>query len=107
MRLNGEEVAPPALQFRAPVQAMSVSAVNIADHEKRIDLKAAADRSSHASAGLSPIPAVPDSYMTGWFRLASPPAVFGDNQLEVKLATSDPSASDDIVIEEVEVYVFP
>ena len=107
VRVNGEPLAPSALKFRGPVQPMSVTAVNIADHEKRIDMKAAADRSSHATAGLSPIPAVPESYMTGRFRLSAPLGVFGDNCLEVTLVTSDPAASDDIVLDEVEVYVFP
>ena len=80
---------------------------DLADYEKRIDQKAGADKSSHKTAGLSPVPAVPDSFMTGWFRLTSPPAVFGDNRLGVTLTSGDPEASDDIVIKEIEVHVAP
>ena len=39
------------------------------------------------------------------FALGAPPAVYGDNWLEATLAASDPQASDDIVIEELEVFV--
>ena len=80
---------------------------DLADYEKRIDEKAGADKSSHKTAGLSPVPAVPDSFMTGWFRPTSPPGVFGDNKLGVTLTSGDPEASDDIVIEEIEVHVAP
>ena len=93
VRLNGAEVTAPALRFR--------------DNEKRIDQRAGVDKSTHKTAGLSPIPAIPDSFVTGWFQLTSPPAVFGDNHLEVTLKSSDPAASEDIVIEEVEVHVAP
>ena len=80
---------------------------DLADYEKWLDQKAGADKSSHKTAGLSPVPAVPDSFMTGWFRLTSPPAVFGDNRLGVTLTSGDPEASDDIVIKEIEVHVAP
>ena len=80
---------------------------DLADYEKRLDQKAGADKSSHKTAGLSSVPAVPDSFMTGWFRLTSPPAVFGDNRLGVTLTSGDPEASDDIVIKEIEVHVAP
>jgi len=107
VRLNGHEVLPPALRFREAVRPTSASAVNIVDHEKRIDMKGAADRSSHHTMGLSPIPSVPGPFMTGWFQLTSPSAVFGDNYLEVTLTSSDPAASDDILLEEIEVHVAP
>ena len=80
---------------------------DLADYEKRIDQKAGADKSSHKTAGLSPVPAVPNSFMTGWFRPTSPPGVSGDNKLGVTLTSGDPEASDDIVIEEIEVHVAP
>ena len=50
-------------------------------------------------------PALERPNMTYWFNLSSPPAVYGDNWLEATLAASDPQASDDIVIEELEVFV--
>ena len=93
VRLNGVEITAPALRFR--------------DDEKRIDQKAGVDKSTHKTAGLSPLPAIPDSFVTGWFRLMSPPMVFGDNHLEVALKSGDPVESEDIVIEEIEVHVAP
>lgn len=107
VHLNGQEITPPTLKFRDAPKPMTASAVNIADHENRIDMKGGADFSSHNTMGLSPVPAIPDSFMTGYFRLTSPPTTFGDNFLEVTLTSSDQSASDDIVIEEVEVHVMP
>ena len=107
VRLNGEVIAPPALRFRTAVQPVSVSAVNIVDHEKRIDARAGVDKSTHKTASLSPLPVVPESYITGWFQLTVPPVTFGDNYLEVTLVLGDPSRTDDIVIEEIEVHVAP
>lgn len=107
VRLNGEVIAPPALRFRTAVQPVSVSAVNIVDHEKRIDARAGVDKSTHKTASLSPLPVVPESYITGWFQLTVPPVTFGDNCLEVTLVVGDPSRTDDIVIEEIEVHVAP
>ena len=107
VRLNGEVIAPPALRFRRAVQPVSVSAVNIVDHEKRIDARAGVDKSTHKTASLSPLPDVPESYITGWFQLTVPPVTFGDNCLEVTLVLGDPSRTDDIVIEEIEVHVAP
>ena len=107
VRLNGQIIEPRHLRFLVPENLSSGPVTNIADYEKRIDQKAGADKSSHKTAGLSPVPNVPDSFMTGWFRLTSPPAVFGDNLLEVSLLAGDPEATDDIVIEEIEAHVAP
>lgn len=107
VRLNGREISPPALQLRGVEDTASSYVTNIRYGEKRIDLQTGVDRSSHRTAGLSPVPAIPDSFVTGWFRLTPPPAVFGDNYLEVALKASAPSASEDILIEEVEVHVAP
>ena len=105
--LNGQVIAPRQLRFHVPEHFSSGPVTNIADYEKRIDEKAGADKSSHRTAGLSPVPMVPESFMTGWFRLTSPPGMFGDNTLGVTLTSGDPEASDDIVIEEIEVHVAP
>ena len=105
--LNGQVIAPRQLRFHVPENFSSGPVTNIADYEKRIDEKAGADKSSHRTAGLSPVPMVPESFMTGWFRLTSPPGMFGDNTLGVTLTSGDPEASDDIVIEEIEVHVAP
>lgn len=43
--------------------------------------------------------------VTCWFQVTRPPAAFGDNWLEVALTKSDPEATKDIVIDEVEVFV--
>ena len=114
--LNGQVIEYPNLKFRSAtvpthlpatsVKASSQSS-NLVDHEKRIDQKAGADKSSHSSAGLSPVPTVPDSFTTGWFHLTKPPTNFGDNYLEVSLVSTDPNAKEDIVIEEIEVDVIP
>ena len=50
-------------------------------------------------------PDIERANMTYWFGLHSPPAVYGDNWLEVTLDASDPQASGDIVIDEIEVFV--
>ena len=46
-------------------------------------------------------------FCTHWFTLTAPPAVFGENRLTVQLLNSDPAAQEDIVIDEVEVFVIP
>jgi hypothetical protein len=85
VHVNGTAIEPPLLRFRAD--------------EDRIDVKGKVDISSSKTAGVSPVPAIPDSFMTGWFQLTSPPAVFGDNYLEVTLKSCAPPASEDIVID--------
>jgi hypothetical protein len=44
--------------------------------------------------------------MTCWFELNSPPAIYGDNWLQVNLTSGDPQAEEDIIIDEIEVWVF-
>ncbi len=43
---------------------------------------------------------------TCWFELNSPPAIYGDNWLQVTLTAGDPRAEEDIIIDEIEVWVF-
>lgn len=43
---------------------------------------------------------------TCWFELNSPPAIYGDNWLQVTLTAGDPQAEEDIIIDEIEVLVF-
>ena len=43
--------------------------------------------------------------MTCWFELNSPPAIYGDNWLQITLTSSDPKAEEDIIIDEIEVWV--
>jgi len=43
---------------------------------------------------------------TCWFELNSPPAIYGDNWLQVTLTGGDPQAEEDIIIDEIEVLVF-
>ncbi|MBI3942965.1 MAG: family 10 glycosylhydrolase [Chloroflexi bacterium] len=54
---------------------------------------------------LQPTPEPP--FVTCWFALTMPPAVFGENRLNVRLLTGDPQAQADIVIDEIEVFVIP
>jgi hypothetical protein len=73
--------------------------------ERRVDMAAPVDPASRASARLPPVPSLPQEVSTFWFTLASPPAVYGDNWLEITLAESDPAATRPLVIDEVEVFV--
>ena len=43
---------------------------------------------------------------TCWFELKSPPEIYGDNWLEVILTTGNPQSSEDIIIDEIEVWVY-
>ncbi len=36
--------------------------------EQRTDQQAGVDKSTHATLGMSPVPHVPESFMTGWFQ---------------------------------------
>ena len=91
VKINGESISDQILRIRTD--------------EERMDLKASVDPDSSATSGLPPVPAIPDSFLTHWMDLTEPPAVFGDNQLEVTLVASAPGASGDIVIDELEVFV--
>ena len=91
VRLNGMVVPQRALRVRAD--------------EPRVDMKASVDPNSTASAGLPPVPELPGSWITYWFDLSEPPAKFGDNWLEVKLLEPAPGSKQDVVIDEVEVFV--
>ena len=46
-------------------------------------------------------------FVTFWFTLAEPPAVYSWNELEVGLVSTDPDTYRKIVIEEVDVFVIP
>ena len=93
VRINGTEIPGSSIRSHG--------------NEKRIDMAAAVDRSSNGTLGVSPVPEIPGPWMTYWFRLTSPPAVYGDNEIEVKLTSGDPDASEDILIDEIEVLVAP
>ena len=77
------------------------------DYEKRIDLKAGVDKSSHSTLGLSPIPYTPETFVTFWFELTANFANFGDNLLEILLLSGDNLRKDDIIIDEIEIKVIP
>jgi hypothetical protein len=44
-------------------------------------------------------------FTTCWFELTTPPAIYGDNWLEVTLIEGDPQAIESIIIDELEVMV--
>ena len=44
-------------------------------------------------------------FTTCWFELTTPPAIYGDNLLDVTLIEGDPKATESIVIDELEVMV--
>ncbi|MSO22646.1 MAG: hypothetical protein EXQ58_05190 [Acidobacteria bacterium] len=74
--------------------------------EGRLDMVAPVDPTSRASAGEPPTPEMPGQFSTFSFELKSPPAVYGDNFLEVTLVSSGADASQDIIIDEIEIFVF-
>jgi len=93
VRLNGSEVPTAAIRRRAD--------------ETRVDMKAPVDPTSRAHAGEPLVPELPGPFSTLWFELQAPPAVYGDNWLEVALTGGEPKAGNDVVIDEVEVRVTP
>ena len=52
-------------------------------------------------------PAPDPPYLTYWFSVDEPPAVYGWNELQIELVSADPDATGEIVIEQVEVFVIP
>ena len=91
VRVNGTPVPDSRLRRRSD--------------ERRSDLKAIVDPNSTSSSGLPPVPELPGPFSTFWFDLTEPPAQFGDNWLEVSLTHSDPAQTQEILIDEVEVFV--
>ncbi len=91
VKINGKPISGKILKRRAD--------------EERVDLEATVDPDSSANSGLPPVPKIPGSFLTYWMDLSEPPAEFGDNQLEVALVESTAGASEDIVIDELEVFV--
>ena len=91
VRVNGTPVPDSRLRRRSD--------------ERRSDLKAIVDPNSTSSSGLPPVPDLPGPFSTFWFDLKEPPAKFGDNWLEVTLTASDQAQAEDILIDEVEVFV--
>ena len=63
--------------------------------------------SSNTRMGLPPVAEAPSSPTTFWFPLAAPPFRCGENELEVTLTRSDPNGTDDVEIDEIEVFVAP
>ena len=94
IRLNGVPIAAAKQKRRSD--------------EKRIDMAAGVDVNSRTSAGEPLIPEIPAGpTLTTWFDLTGPPAVDGDNWLEVTLVEADPGIAQDIIIDEIEVFIRP
>ena len=91
IRINGARVDDRAIRARSD--------------ESRTDLRGVVDPSSTKSSGLPPVPEIPGDCRTFWFDLTEPPARFGDNHLEVTLVEASPSSGEDILIDELEVFV--
>lgn len=110
VRLNGREVRPQTIRrfgnraerYRPETEFV----LRPSEAEGRIDAAAPVDPNSRASAGEPPTPEVPGGFSTYSFELKAPPAVYGDNWLEMTLTASGPGASEDIVIDEIEVFVY-
>lgn len=73
--------------------------------ESRTDMRGVVDPSSTKSSGLPPVPELPGEWRTFWFDLTEPPAQFGDNHLEVTLTEVSSSSGEEILIDELEVFV--
>ena len=84
---------------------ISSQALRRRSDEARPDAMAPVDIDTKTSLGLPLVPEPEGPCSTCYFELQSPPAVYGDNYLQVKLQTSDPDATEDIVIDEIEVMV--
>jgi hypothetical protein len=91
IRINGARVDDRAIRARSD--------------ESRTDVRAVVDPSSTKTSGLPPVPELPGDCRTFWFDLTEPPAQFGDNQLEVTLVEVSSSSGEDILIDELEVFV--
>jgi hypothetical protein len=97
-----------------PITADSIRA---RDDEVRVDFRTPVDVNSFTAASRLPDSAerlVPNlqpraepPFTTYWFALPVPPAHYGENRLGVTLLASDPEAQEDIVIDEVELWVMP
>ena len=86
------------------------------DNEVRVDFRQPLDKtqvatqmregySREVAESFQPAPDPP--FVTCWFSLGEPPAVYGWNELEIELVTADPDTAGEIVIEQVEVFVIP
>lgn len=91
IRINGNRIDDGSIRARS--------------NESRTDLRGVVDPSSTKSSGLPPVPELPGDWRTFWFDLTEPPAVFGDNHLEVTLTEVSSSSGEDILIDELEVFV--
>ena len=97
----------PEDRLRVSINDKSVSSLALRSRadEDRLDMKAPVDPVSTTTAGLPTVPPLPEAFVTYWFDLTEPPARFGDNRLQVRLEKPAEGESEDIVIDEVEVYV--
>ncbi|MEE2884440.1 MAG: family 10 glycosylhydrolase [Chloroflexota bacterium] len=106
--LNGKAINPSDLKRRGPKRLVNdIQKGWYVDYEKRIDLKSGVDKSSHSTLGLSPIPYIPETFVTFWFELNADLVTFGDNFLEVLLLSGDNLRDKDIIIDEIEIKVIP
>ena len=94
VRLNGVSIPLAKLRRR--------------NNEHRVDLAAPVDVASRTASGEVLVPDIGvGPFLTTWFDLTGPPAVYGDNWLEIKLIETDPEISQDLLIEEIEVFIRP
>jgi hypothetical protein len=87
--------------------AIPADRIRRSNSERRLDMKAPVDPTSRTHAGEPLVPDMPERFCTFRFQLKAPPAVYGDNWLEVMLTAADPAAEGQIVIDEIEVLVLP
>jgi len=97
--------AEDRLEVRLNGVLVSERSLTVRSDEQRVDLRAEVDPNSSANSGLPRVPELPGACLTYSFELTEPPAKFGDNWLEVTLLEPALDATEDIVIDEVEVFV--
>ena len=61
--------------------------------------------SREAAESFQPTPDLP--FVTCWFTLAEPPAVYGWNEFEIEIVNAGSDTDREIFIEEREVFVIP
>jgi hypothetical protein len=89
--------------FRLPIADCPESGIRNPKSEIRNPVRRCLPEQGRIDFRPDPEPA----FSTRWFDLTAPPAVYGENALSVTLTHSDPQASGPMVIDELEVWVFP
>ncbi len=93
------------LKIRINDNLISDDCVKVIDDEQLIDVKFIVDPDSKKATGLPPVPDLPEEFCT--LIIDSGTSIFhnGNNVLELELIKKDPDADQDILVDEIEVFV--